>query len=280
METISILVATYNNPGFLANNLLSLLRQQTHPEEVLVAEDSPACTESEKVAEKFRQRGLNVRYFRHAVNKGRTVNYRFLLEQATSEYVLFLDGDDQLCDDSFLRDAKTTLKEIDCVLYSAGCVKHYKDRDILSFVTNEDSLMDGYVYFKRWISAKQTLPHSSTLFKRNVALKSDCYRTDALNTDIISLRNLLLEGNLFLSKEVVSQWNYHEFNASCHIDLDEMACNLQTVTIPFCKALSVKGRSLSLYSWYFKARTKYVLSMVHLLYPHGISMLKFLRKVF
>lgn len=279
MTSISILIATYNNPKYLEGCINSIIRQDVMPDEVLVAEDCPDCIESERLVKSMATERLNIVYVRHNQNKGRTNNYRYLLENATSDYVMFLDGDDELADSSFIAVAKEKISKTGAKLFSASCRKHYKEKDLYTTLVNEDKLLDCFDYFKKWITAEQTLPHSSTIFNRKESLKTNGYCVDILNTDIVSLRNLLLNGNIFLSTIIASQWNYHESNASCQVNIDEMADNIQTITIPYSNAKKERGQSLSLVIWYFRARFRYSASMLHLLFPNIRLMFLYIIKV-
>lgn len=278
MATISLLIATYNNVAFLQNCLQSVLEQIELPDEVIIAEDYPLC-ESEPIAQLFVEKGLPIRYYKHAENRGRTKNYRFLLETAQSEYVMFLDGDDQLIDPYFFKDAKETLCTGKYVMYSAGCQKYYSENNkVISSVTESDTWMHGIDYFCKWITAEQTLPHSSSIFSREIALQSDAYSVDVLNTDIVSLRKILLHGDIFLLTKVVSQWNYHQSNASCQFDIDESVENLRMFTVPYQYAVSLGLSSYKLRLWRFVAISRYIITISHAMFPSVGCIIKFIFK--
>lgn len=277
--TISILIATYNNPTALQHCLKSVFAQKVLPDEILVAEDFPDCC-SQKVIEELIDVQQNIiRYQKHKKNLGRTKNYRWLLENSTSDFVMFLDGDDEIVNPDFIADAKHALKETGCDMFSGGCRKNYGNSCLDQQLTSADKVMNGEDYFKLWYSAKQTLPHSATIFRRSLSLSTGGYTIDVLNTDIVSLRILLLSCRLYLSSKVYSQWNYHQTNASCNVDIHEMAENLKTVSLPYKRSKDIYGRRLGFMCWYVRAYLKYVLSMLHMLYPDLKSMMKFVRLI-
>ncbi len=278
MTTISLLIATYNNKDYLRNCLYSVSRQEKLPDEIIVAEDYPKC-DSEVVIKEFVDQGLPIKYVRHKNNLGRTKNYRFLLETATSEYVMFLDGDDQLVDNYLFRDAKAVLRGGKYVMYSAGCVKKYsEDNQVVSAVSTLDKSLRGMEYFYNWITSKQTLPHSSTIFSRKIATSSGAYTINVLNTDIVSLRTILLYGDIFLSPKVVSQWNYHKTNASCQFDVEESVDNLKMFTIPYKVAVSMGKGSFRLRRWLVVSIFRYILTISHAMFPRIGRILEFIFK--
>jgi len=273
--SISLLIATYNSKEFLRNCLCSVSQQEEFPDEIIVAEDFPEC-DSVVVVKDFIEQGLPIKYYRHTNNIGRTKNYRFLLETASSDYVMFLDGDDQLVDNSLFKNAKATLHEGKYVMYCAGCVKNYsKDNQVVSSVTKVDKSLPGMEYFYYWITSKQTLPHSSSIFSRNIAITSGAYTINVLNTDIVSLRIILLHGNIFLSSKVVSQWNYHQTNASCQFDIEESVDNLQMFTVPYKAALSLGKGSFRLRRWFVVSIFRYVVTISHAMLPKIGKILEF-----
>ena len=255
MITISVLIPVYNSGELLVKCLDSVLGQVVAPDEILIYDDCPEFPSSDLIKN---YKSPLLKYHLNNTNIGRTKNYKSLLDNASSDYVLILDGDDQLCNRNFISDAKNILKDNTYIAFSGGCVNNYHDINVVRTLSEYSKPINGYKYFKKWISAKQTLPHSSTIFKRDIAVKLNCYTKDIINTDILSQRILLLHGELYLSSEIYSQWNYTGFNSSSITSVIDFADNFDTINTPFISALSRYGCTISLLIWFFLSTIKYI----------------------
>jgi glycosyltransferase involved in cell wall biosynthesis len=98
MTGLDVLIPTYGRPDALAVVLTSLLGQRVAPTQVFVSDQSEdgSATTSPLVAgvvRVLRQRGVEARLLHHPTGQGVAENRQFLLEQATTDYVLYLDDD-------------------------------------------------------------------------------------------------------------------------------------------------------------------------------------------
>ncbi len=99
MDTlVDILIPTYNRPAALAVTLTSLISQSIRDFTVLISDqtedvESIQTGEVRAVLNVLRAHGNSVRYERHLPRRGMAEQRQFLLEQARSPYVLFLDDD-------------------------------------------------------------------------------------------------------------------------------------------------------------------------------------------
>jgi glycosyltransferase involved in cell wall biosynthesis len=87
--SISVVIPAYNSGPLLAETLRSVLAQTLQPDEVLVIDDGSTDGTAD-VAESF---GPPVRVFRRA-NARQGASRNFGVEQATSEWIAFVDHDD------------------------------------------------------------------------------------------------------------------------------------------------------------------------------------------
>jgi glycosyltransferase involved in cell wall biosynthesis len=87
--SISVVIPAYNASAFLAETLRSVLAQTHPPSEVLVIDDG-STDDTAEIAESF---GPSVRVFRRP-NSRQGASRNFGVQQATSDWIAFLDADD------------------------------------------------------------------------------------------------------------------------------------------------------------------------------------------
>ena len=87
--SISVVIPSYNRSRFIAETLESVLAQTLQPDEVLVVDDG-STDDTAAIAESFAPR---VRVFRRS-NQRPAAARNFGVQQATSEWIAFLDDDD------------------------------------------------------------------------------------------------------------------------------------------------------------------------------------------
>ncbi len=98
MAILDVLIPTHRRQTALATTLAGLFGQTRQDFDVIVSDqtegenplESPELT---TLARAFRLRGQQVRYLKHLPKRGLAEHRHFLLEQATSPYVLFADDD-------------------------------------------------------------------------------------------------------------------------------------------------------------------------------------------
>ena len=259
MISISVLIPVYKSGNKLRSCIESVLSQEVLPDEILIFDDCPEYPMKEII---HSYSSSLISYKINEKNLGRTMNYRSLVDNSTSEYLLILDGDDNLIHDGFIKQAKNILSNNDLVIFSGGA-KLVRENDIIEKkLVKQSQIYPGFDYFKLWINSKQTLPHASTIFKKEIVIKENLYTKNIVNTDIISQRCILLYGDIFLSNEIFSQWNFTGSNASNIIDIKESIYNIKTIITPFKKALKIKGFSLGLFVWFLNSTFRYLASLL------------------
>jgi Glycosyl transferase family 2 len=89
----SVLMLTYNRPGFIGTAIESILRQKFKEWELLVVHDGPN-QEIPVIMEEWKRRDDRIRYFRRPVPGNIAEASNFGLAQAQGEYIAVLDDDD------------------------------------------------------------------------------------------------------------------------------------------------------------------------------------------
>ena len=98
MAKVSVIVAVYNVKDYLSGAVGSLLRQTEEDIEVLLVDDG-STDGSSALCDQYAGEDGRVKVL-HKENGGLSSARNAGAAAATSEYVLFLDGDDYLCDDA------------------------------------------------------------------------------------------------------------------------------------------------------------------------------------
>jgi abequosyltransferase len=98
---LSILIPTYNRAEFLTGNLdilAEIIDKGNFRDQVnLVISDNCSPDETAEKVSEFKNTGkLNIEFYRQSENIGLKANVLFVLEKATSDYIMFLGDDDYI----------------------------------------------------------------------------------------------------------------------------------------------------------------------------------------
>ncbi len=128
---ISIVVPVYNVGKYLAPSIESVLAQSFDDFELLLVDDG-STDGSAEVCDTYAAKSSKIRVI-HQPNQGVSVARNSGIEAAQGEWIIFLDGDDQLCDEALSRVAEIGLDPtIDTYLLNAkeemgeGRVRYYQ----------------------------------------------------------------------------------------------------------------------------------------------------------
>lgn len=209
--TVSIMIATYNQPGYIVQAVESCLNQDYENLEVVVGDDSTNNENFEALQPLLSNPKL--KYFRNPANLGRVKNYKKLLfEYATGEWALMLDGDDYYMDLSFISKAVKYINADDSiVLVAAGhltCDELTNER-VEEILVKDDVVFDGKELFYKNLRIGQ---HSTDIYKRSLAIQLDFYRLDSMGTDSEGLYRLGLHGKVVYLSDIVVYWRLHHDN--------------------------------------------------------------------
>lgn len=99
MSKISIVIAAYNVEQYIAETLESVLAQTWRELEVLVIDDC-STDSTPAILRDFAERDARVRVIRQPENHGAMMARKRGVEEATGDYIMFLDGDDMYAPDA------------------------------------------------------------------------------------------------------------------------------------------------------------------------------------
>lgn len=92
MPKVTVIIPTYNRSAYLRNAIASVLAQTYTDLEILVV-DNASCDNTREIVEGFKERPI--RYIRHESNRGGAVARNTGIAHSQSEYIAFLDDDDE-----------------------------------------------------------------------------------------------------------------------------------------------------------------------------------------
>ena len=93
--TISVVIPCFNSATTIERALRSVEHQTTKPHEVLVVDDASSDNTVSIIEQYARDSSLNVRVIKQSMNGGPSVARNAAWNIATSEFIAFLDADDQ-----------------------------------------------------------------------------------------------------------------------------------------------------------------------------------------
>ena len=258
MPLVSILIPTYNQAEYLAQAIQSALDQDYSDLEIIVSDD--ASTDStEMISQRFR---LNPRVSvnRNTINLGRVGNYRKCLnELSNGDWVLMLDGDDYLCDQSYISkaiNAASVDPDIDLMFANAARLREDLDGQIQPADENRDlpKTIEGCELFLLLASKSVSLFHNTCLYKRRKAIAMDFYRSNIISSDWESLHRYILTGKVAYLNEVAAVWRIHGRNATRLISAQQRIDNLKVITGSYQQAKKDQRFPLPIIESWFEKR--------------------------
>ncbi len=235
-STVSIMVPTYNQAGFVQRAVESALAQNWPELEVIAVDD--ASTDGTVEALREYQSNPRFRLFRNKRNLGRIGNYRASLKgHARGDWVLNLDGDDYLCDDGFVSKAMDIASRDPRVALVIGRLQelHQPSSELILCEANKDqpATRDGRDVFLS-LPRDEVLPfHAATIYRRADALALDFYRCDIESSDWESLFRLMLGNWVGFVPDVVAVWRLHGANTVSRARAKDRIANLEVVLGPY-----------------------------------------------
>ena len=216
LPLVTIMIPTYNQEKYIDKCIRSALAQSYPYIEIIISDDSTNRETQQHIKKHYAK---DVIYIHHSPSLGRVKNYYTLLhEYAKGEWVLNLDGDDYLSDNTFIEKAIDMLmKEKKAVLvfarqalFDLSLNKMTREK---SFVL-EEGIHEGNSIFLDTIYKNIEIAHLATLYNRDKAMESGFYLSNIISTDRESLLKLLLDNKIIFIDDFVGVWNHHESNIS------------------------------------------------------------------
>ena len=137
-EVVSIIVPIYNNAKYMTECVDSLLNQTYHTLEIILVDDG-SSDESSRICDYYGTIDNRIKVI-HKENGGASSAREAGLDNATGEFIVFVDGDDWLEPETVAQcmEAAKSYDGIDCVLFSY--VKEFLDSSVPMHIMDHDRL--------------------------------------------------------------------------------------------------------------------------------------------
>ena len=219
MKKATIMIPTYNQPQYIEQCVESAMAQDYPNLEIIISDDSTNDKTEHIIKEKY----LNeprIKYLYNKIRLGRVKNYHHTLhEKATGDYVLNLDGDDWLTDDTYISEAVKILDEHKDVMCTMAGISYFyeEEKKLHTGKANFKSLKhidEGNKYLALRTQRKVDFNHLTVLYRREEAVKLDFYSIDSTWTDSLSIFKLVCGQKMAFFNKTVGVWRIHASNES------------------------------------------------------------------
>jgi len=119
---ITVGLPSFNRPKLLSRAIESIQAQDYKNLEIIISDNGSSETEVIEIIKKFATEDPRVKYTLHPVNMGAFFNFRFLLEQATGEYFIWLADDDYWSDQFLINIITQAERSCAALTYGRACI--------------------------------------------------------------------------------------------------------------------------------------------------------------
>lgn len=165
-EKISVIITFYNEEKYLARCITSVINQSYKNLDILLVDDGSTDT-SKQIAEAYMQKDTRIQYIYEA-NQGLSVARNTGIENSKTEYLMFVDGDDELVD-TMIEELYNLLKNNNSDIAVCSFIR-LKENDTFKQVDNEVvwSVDDHNKYDQIWDDYVRTVVQWNKLYKKEI----------------------------------------------------------------------------------------------------------------
>lgn len=167
MKKISIIIPVYNIEKYIEECILSILNQTYKNFELILINDG-SKDKSGEICDKFKK-DSRVKIF-HKKNGGVSSARNIGIENATGEYLLFVDGDDCL-EKNTLEVIKDKIENNDMLIY--GYKEKYVKKEYNFHMTENEKIENSYQTIQNVVSNKYGGYIFNKVFKKSIILKEN-----------------------------------------------------------------------------------------------------------
>lgn len=182
MPFFSVIVPLYNKEKYIQNAIQSILNQSFSDFELLIVND---CSTDNSLLELEKINSDKIRIIHHEVNKGLAATRNTGIKNTQSDYITFLDADDEWCPD-FLKSIHHLIHNFsDAKIYATNYQEIWDTTIKYPFNGSENLVPDfkGYLNFFK-INLKQGIYcHGSVCFHKEVFEKVGYYNESIRNSE-------------------------------------------------------------------------------------------------
>lgn len=183
---ISVIVPVYNVESYIARCLNSILNQTYKHLEIILVNDG-STDKSEEICNSFLEKDARIKIF-NIENSGSSIARNIGLDNATGEFIGFVDSDDWIQKDMFSiminYAMENSLKVVECNSINSTELKKEKIVKIFNKIEDREVALERILKLKRF-AVWRRLYHSSTLknkfFIPNILHQDVYYTIDIIN---------------------------------------------------------------------------------------------------
>lgn len=207
MPFFSVIVPLYNKEKYIQNAIQSILNQSFSDFELLIVND---CSTDNSLLELEKINSDKIRVIHHQVNKGLAATRNTGIKNAQSNYITFLDADDEWCPD-FLKSIHHLIHNFsDAKIYATNYQEIWDTTIKYPFNGSENLVPDfkGYLNFFK-INLKQGIYcHGSVCFHKEVFEKVGYYNESIRNSEDLDF-NIRANYHFQLAYDATQLMVYH-----------------------------------------------------------------------
>ena len=239
MYKISLIIPVFNLEKYIEKNFKSIKNQSigfSNLEVIFV--DDCSSDNSSQIIDKWEEEYSNVNVIHLDTNRGYGGKPRNIgIENASSEYILFLDGDDYLNIDGLERLYTAILQENDIDIAIGGYTRLNSDNSIIEKKIQSDEETSITYNPKEELKLMDLAPAlASKLFRKNLLKEHNIkFREDMSGQDLIFINEAYFKSNKIIFINNYSVYNYNirdgeDKSVSNTINLKTLKNNLKAYT--------------------------------------------------
>lgn len=220
-QKVTIGIPVYNGEKFIRKALDSVL-SQTYSNFELIVSDNASEDSTPNICKEYARKDKRIMYFRQEKNKDIMWNFRFILEQATSDYFMWLAVDDRI-HPTFIEKNVKILDSNSNVVVSMGKVQSYSIESDVDKTDSIDKLFANFIKNLRFrLKPIGPYPISGTYNKKvrkflkgsTTIIIYGLHRTNVLRKSIIQelfigddwviILNILKHGDIYVLDETLT----------------------------------------------------------------------------
>lgn len=219
---ISFCITYFNQEEFVEQSIKSILNIKMPCEfEILCGDDGSTDRTVEKIKELQLIYPNKIKYFvmKRGDNKKYNIIHRAsanrlnLVEHSRGDYIMFLDGDDCYCNDSFIKDALEMFSKDDKLI---GCAFNYQKKYLENneIESVKQNLKTGFLITKEYIEQGKYIPSGAIVFKNIFSRQMLQILKDCKNFDDNLITIFMFQfGNVYYIDKPIYSYLQHKTSA-------------------------------------------------------------------
>lgn len=221
LADVTVVIPTFNRGSFTVRALNSVLNQSCHPQQIIVVDDASSDDTVAVVRRWASDKNLRLHVESMAKNGGPAAARNRGIELATTEYVAFLDSDDEHLPHTLvrLRAAFETYPDAVLSFGDATIVTPPDRQEHAIFRTQFDVIHDGVLEnAKDALLRASIIPTSATCFRRDAAMAVGCMPNVRIAEDWLFWLRLSERGRFVFTLDDLALNYRHDSNISAEGD--------------------------------------------------------------